>query len=70
MDLPDKGYGFYYSELPCQTRITNYNAPMPKMRLDLLLVERGLAESRAKAQALIMAGEVRVNGEVVAKVDK
>jgi 23S rRNA (cytidine1920-2'-O)/16S rRNA (cytidine1409-2'-O)-methyltransferase len=37
---------------------------MPKTRLDLLLVERGLAESRAKAQALIMAGEVRVNGEV------
>lgn len=37
---------------------------MPKTRLDLLLVERGLAESRAKAQALIMAGEVRVDGEV------
>jgi 23S rRNA (cytidine1920-2'-O)/16S rRNA (cytidine1409-2'-O)-methyltransferase len=40
---------------------------MPKMRLDLLLVERGLAESRAKAQALIMAGEVRVDGEVAIK---
>jgi 23S rRNA (cytidine1920-2'-O)/16S rRNA (cytidine1409-2'-O)-methyltransferase len=40
---------------------------MPKMRLDLLLVERGLAESRAKAQALIMAGEVRVGGEVALK---
>lgn len=37
------------------------------MRLDLLLVERGLAESRAKAQALIMAGEVRVEGEVALK---
>jgi 23S rRNA (cytidine1920-2'-O)/16S rRNA (cytidine1409-2'-O)-methyltransferase len=35
-----------------------------KTRLDVLLVERGLAESRAKAQALIMAGQVRVNGEV------
>ncbi|HTP01658.1 MAG TPA: TlyA family RNA methyltransferase [Anaerolineales bacterium] len=40
---------------------------MPKMRLDVLLVERGLAESRAKAQALIMAGEVRVGGEVELK---
>lgn len=37
------------------------------MRLDLLLVERGLAESRAKAQALIMAGQVRVDGQVEIK---
>jgi len=36
---------------------------MPKQRLDLLLVERGLAESRSKAQALVMAGQVFVNGE-------
>jgi 23S rRNA (cytidine1920-2'-O)/16S rRNA (cytidine1409-2'-O)-methyltransferase len=40
---------------------------MSKMRLDLLLVERGLAESRAKAQALIMAGQVRVDGQVEIK---
>ena len=31
-----------------------------KERLDVLLVERGLAESRQKAQAMILAGEVRV----------
>ena len=31
---------------------------MPKKRLDVLLVERGLAESRAQAQALVMAGRV------------
>jgi 23S rRNA (cytidine1920-2'-O)/16S rRNA (cytidine1409-2'-O)-methyltransferase len=37
---------------------------MQKMRLDLLLVERGLAESRSKAQALVMAGQVRVDGQV------
>lgn len=40
---------------------------MPKIRLDVLLVERGLAESRAKAQALIMAGQVRVNDQVTLK---
>jgi 23S rRNA (cytidine1920-2'-O)/16S rRNA (cytidine1409-2'-O)-methyltransferase len=40
---------------------------MPKIRLDLLLVERGLAESRAKAQALIMAGQVRVDDQVTLK---
>jgi 23S rRNA (cytidine1920-2'-O)/16S rRNA (cytidine1409-2'-O)-methyltransferase len=38
-----------------------------KERLDRLLVDRGLVESRARAQALIMAGRVRVNGE---RVDK
>jgi 23S rRNA (cytidine1920-2'-O)/16S rRNA (cytidine1409-2'-O)-methyltransferase len=29
---------------------------MPKLRADQLLVDRGLAESRARAQALILAG--------------
>lgn len=40
---------------------------MPKVRLDVLLVEKGLADSRAKAQALIMAGQVRVSGQVALK---
>ena len=40
---------------------------MPKVRLDILLVERGLAESRAKAQAMIMAGQVRVSDQVALK---
>jgi len=38
-----------------------------RKRLDTLLVERGLAESRARAQALIMAGEVAVAGKPAAK---
>jgi 23S rRNA (cytidine1920-2'-O)/16S rRNA (cytidine1409-2'-O)-methyltransferase len=40
---------------------------MAKVRLDVLLTERGLAESRAKAQALIMAGQVRINGQTALK---
>ena len=40
---------------------------MTKQRIDSLLVDRGLAESRAKAQALIMAGKVSVDGKVVSK---
>ena len=39
----------------------------PRQRLDLLLVERQLASSRERARALIMAGQVRVNGTTVSK---
>jgi 23S rRNA (cytidine1920-2'-O)/16S rRNA (cytidine1409-2'-O)-methyltransferase len=38
-----------------------------KKRADLLVVERGLAPSRARAQALILAGAVRAAGEPVRK---
>ena len=38
-----------------------------KTRVDLLLVERGLAESRSLAQRLVMAGQVRVDDQVVDK---
>jgi 23S rRNA (cytidine1920-2'-O)/16S rRNA (cytidine1409-2'-O)-methyltransferase len=38
-----------------------------KTRLDVALVERGLAASRERARALIMAGQVRVDGHVVSK---
>lgn len=38
-----------------------------KIRLDKLIHDLGLCDSRAQAQALIMAGKVRVNGETVTK---
>lgn len=38
-----------------------------KKRLDVLLVEREMVESRAKAQALIMAGEVMAGGAAMTK---
>ncbi|MEO0591103.1 MAG: TlyA family RNA methyltransferase [Pseudomonadota bacterium] len=47
--------------------MTNPAKPPRKIRVDQLLVERGLAESRTRAQALVMAGTVFL-GE--AKVDK
>lgn len=40
---------------------------MLKRRLDSLLVERGLAEDLHKAQAIIMAGEVKVEGVPASK---
>jgi len=38
-----------------------------KQRLDAVLVERGLAPSRERARALILAGQVTVDGQVVSK---
>jgi 23S rRNA (cytidine1920-2'-O)/16S rRNA (cytidine1409-2'-O)-methyltransferase len=40
---------------------------MSKQRIDVLLVERDLIETRARAQARIMAGDVFVNGQ---RIDK
>ncbi|HEY6962165.1 MAG TPA: TlyA family RNA methyltransferase [Gaiellaceae bacterium] len=43
---------------------------MPKKRLDVLLVERGLAESRSQAQALVMAGRVPGHAKPGEQVDE
>ena len=43
---------------------------MAKVRADVLLVSRGLAESRAKAQAAIAAGGVTADGRVVVKASE
>jgi len=40
---------------------------MPRVRADVLLVERGLAETRERARRLIMAGRVRVGTETLVK---
>ena len=40
---------------------------MAKQRLDVAVFERGLAPSREKAQALIMAGQIYLNGQKVSK---
>ena len=40
---------------------------MKKKRLDILLYEKGLCESRSLAQKIIMAGEVSVDGQIAAR---
>lgn len=40
---------------------------MPKLRLDQLLVQRGLCDSRAKAQARILAGDVLIDDRPMTK---
>jgi 23S rRNA (cytidine1920-2'-O)/16S rRNA (cytidine1409-2'-O)-methyltransferase len=49
-------------------RARSRNRAKPRTaRLDLTLVERGLAPSRERAQALLLAGQVRVNGAAATK---
>jgi 23S rRNA (cytidine1920-2'-O)/16S rRNA (cytidine1409-2'-O)-methyltransferase len=43
------------------------SAKTEKIRIDVLLVERGLAASRERAQGILLAGSVRVNGVTVDK---
>ncbi|MGD0228778.1 MAG: TlyA family RNA methyltransferase [Syntrophorhabdales bacterium] len=43
---------------------------MAKLRVDILLTRKGLAESREKAKILVMAGVVYLNGERISGADK
>jgi 23S rRNA (cytidine1920-2'-O)/16S rRNA (cytidine1409-2'-O)-methyltransferase len=51
-------------------RSSGYAPPVSKKRLDVLLVERGLVESRAQAQALVLAGRVAGFSKVGEQVDE
>ena len=46
------------------------NRPHSRERLDQLVVERGLAETRARAQALILAGKVRTGSGDAVRTDR
>jgi 23S rRNA (cytidine1920-2'-O)/16S rRNA (cytidine1409-2'-O)-methyltransferase len=52
---------------PASSSIGTREVALTSRRLDVWLVERGLAESREKAQALVMAGRVRVDGQPATK---
>jgi 23S rRNA (cytidine1920-2'-O)/16S rRNA (cytidine1409-2'-O)-methyltransferase len=43
---------------------------VPRVRLDQLIVDRGLAESRSRAQALLLAGKVRAGAGDAARLDR
>jgi 23S rRNA (cytidine1920-2'-O)/16S rRNA (cytidine1409-2'-O)-methyltransferase len=45
----------------------HYNKNMGKIRLDIAMTEQGLTESRSLAQKLVMAGQVRIDGQVAFK---
>jgi 23S rRNA (cytidine1920-2'-O)/16S rRNA (cytidine1409-2'-O)-methyltransferase len=53
------------STLPNRNR--QHKMSPEKARLDVIMVRRGLAETRARAQALILEGKVRVDGELIDK---
>jgi 23S rRNA (cytidine1920-2'-O)/16S rRNA (cytidine1409-2'-O)-methyltransferase len=52
---------------PASSSTATREAALTSRRLDVWLVEHGLAESREKAQALVMAGRVRVDGQPATK---
>jgi 23S rRNA (cytidine1920-2'-O)/16S rRNA (cytidine1409-2'-O)-methyltransferase len=51
----------------CHSSLFGYALAMTKIRLDVYVTKQGLVTSRAQAQALIMAGRVRLDGQVATK---
>ena len=49
--------------VPVAKRIGGYAPPVAKRRLDTLLAERGLFETRSRAAAAVLAGQVRLGGD-------
>jgi 23S rRNA (cytidine1920-2'-O)/16S rRNA (cytidine1409-2'-O)-methyltransferase len=59
-----------YDNRVSNIRQSSYNTGMTaKVRLDVLIVQRGLAASQAEAQKMVMAGEVRAAGQVIYNAD-
>lgn len=63
-NLPTPYFPTPYSPTLAFAPFLQYHITVAKKRLDVLLVERGLAASRTQAQGLIRAGEVRVAGQI------
>ena len=62
-DRPSRGH----RGLGADTQALMTSKGRPRVRLDVLVVERGLADTRARARALILAGRVAVDGVPVSK---
>src|SRR5207244_4319848 len=53
---------------PCTLHLARCRDLVPKkIRLDIALVDRALVPSRERARALILAGHVKVDGQIVSK---
>src|SRR5450755_3263670 len=55
------------THLEAGTNISQKHSRPGKSRLDVLIAERGLAPSRERAQALLLAGNVLMNGQKMEK---
>ena len=65
--MPSHPVGGWWAEKEEYMTEQHIDPATPLDRLDMMLVASGLVESRAKAQRLIKAGHVRVDGETITK---